>query len=484
MEVLERWFGADEGWERVATADQRRRDVQWAVVAFVIAAIGVELIRAAGGMEEEQLGVGWQYAAVLSGSLLVAFRRVAPVTVMLLAAAHFVVAGQLMPVTMSSLPMQLLAFFLFFSGIAWAQDRRAVAYATLAVLLVMALWLAWWFALGSGLDTIRESLGEDVLARTGPVGPVTALLLYVVLSNLIYFGFAIGLGLVAWRGALQRHRADDLLLTTQEQGGRLRDQAVVAERLRIARELHDVVAHHVSVMGVQAAAARRVLDRDPDAARASLGAIEQSSRDAVGQMRDLLGTLRSEDLEEPQARGEVGGPAGSGEPAVLPGPAAGGGPTDRAPQPTLAALTGLVEQATTPMCTVDLDVVESTAGAAGRVPTPVQLSAYRVVQEALANVRRHSTARHARVTVRIDEGTGRIELEVVDDGHPRWGTSGTGLGLRGMRERAQHLGGAVEAGPRAGVDGYRVRAWFPLEGRARREDPVTGVAVPDPAVSA
>ena len=481
MEVLERWFGADEGWERVATADQRRYDVQWAVVAFVIAAIGLELIRAAGGMDEEQLGIWWQYAAVLSGSLLVAFRRVAPVTVMLLAAAHFVVAGQLMPMTMSSLPMQLLAFFLFFSGIAWARDRRAVTHATLAVLLVMALWLAWWFALGSGLDNIRESLGEEVLGRTGPLGPVAALLLYVVLSNLIYFGFAIGLGVVAWRGALQRQRADDLLATTQEQGAQLRNQAVAAERLRIARELHDVVAHHVSVMGVQAAAARRVLDRDPEAARCSLGAIEQSSRDAVGQMRDLLGTLRSEDLADGVEGASTGGDGG--EPAGT-GPAQRTGPDHRAPQPTLDSLADLVEQATTPLCTVDLDVVESTPGAAGRVPPPVQLSAYRVVQEALANVRRHSTARHARVTVRVDEEAGRIELEVVDDGHPRWGTSGTGLGLRGMRERAQHLGGAVETGPRAGADGYRVRAWFPLEGRARSVDPQADGAVPDTAVTA
>jgi signal transduction histidine kinase len=94
----------------------------------------------------------------------------------------------------------------------------------------------------------------------------------------------------------------------------------------------------------------------------------------------------------------------------------------------------------------------------------VQLSAYRVVQEALANVHRHSTARHANAVVRVDEGADRLEVEVVDDGTPRPGSSGTGLGLLGMQERAEHLGGAVEAGPRTGSQGWRVRVWFPLDG--------------------
>ena len=101
------------------------------------------------------------------------------------------------------------------------------------------------------------------------------------------------------------------------------------------------------------------------------------------------------------------------------------------------------------------------------MPPPVQLSAYRIVQEAVANVHRHSSARHANAVVRVDEGEGRLEVEVVDDGTPRHGTSGTGLGLRGMRERAHHLGGGVEVGPRQGARGWRVRVWFPIEGSAR-----------------
>ena len=95
---------------------------------------------------------------------------------------------------------------------------------------------------------------------------------------------------------------------------------------------------------------------------------------------------------------------------------------------------------------------------------------YRIVQEALANVRRHSTARHARAIVRVDEPDGTIEVEVVDDGSPRPGTSGTGLGLLGMRERAHHLGGGVETGPRRGGPGWRVRVWLPLDGHRSAPD--------------
>jgi signal transduction histidine kinase len=111
---------------------------------------------------------------------------------------------------------------------------------------------------------------------------------------------------------------------------------------------------------------------------------------------------------------------------------------------------------------VDYSLVEATPGAGGAVPPSVQLSAYRVVQESLANVRRHSTAHRASVVVRVGE---HIEVEVLDDGSPRVGTSGTGLGLQGIRERVQHLGGDADIGPRHGA-GFRVRVRFPLTSSA------------------
>ena len=443
MTAVDRWFGADEEWERPGPDRRAVAHDGWlALLAFGLSALGAELLRSLGAFEDERLGVGWQYLGMLTAAALVVVRRSHPVVVTALAGVHMLVLGLLVPMTMSTLPMQTLYFFLIFSGVAWAKDRRAVMAAVGLMLALMAAWLAWTFALGRGLEQVGGAFGPPPDGRVGLFSQVVGVVGYSVLVNAIFFGGAIVLGQVAWEGARRTAQVVEQASTIAVQARRLRDQAVVAERLRIARELHDVVAHHVSVMGVQAAAARRVMDRDPHAAAASLSAVEQSSRDAVAQMRDLLGTLRSEELEVD-----------------------GADPGSRTPQPTLGDLPELARRSSTPTCTVSIDVVESAAGAAGRVAPPLQLTAHRVVQEALANVHRHSTARSARAVVRVEEDAGRLEVEVVDDGTPRVGTTGTGLGLVGMRERAHHLGGRVEAGPRRGRPGWRVHVWFPLSGR-------------------
>jgi signal transduction histidine kinase len=212
---------------------------------------------------------------------------------------------------------------------------------------------------------------------------------------------------------------------------------VLEERLRIARELHDVVAHHVSLIGIQAAAGRRVMAHDSAAAERALGQIEVSSREAVSQMRGLLGTLRTPGGREATA--------------------------DRSPEPGLADLPALIRGHAAPGFSPSFELVESPAGAAQVVPGPVGLTLFRTVQEALANVGRHSTASRAGVVLRITSGPdgGHAEVEVVDDGRPRTGTSGSGLGQLGIRERVASLRGEVEIGPRA-TGGYRVRVRLPL----------------------
>ncbi len=483
-----RWFGVDVEWER-PSPDRRAvvRDVWLAVLALVVSVLGAELLRSLGAFEDERLGVGWQYVGMVTAAALVAIRRSHPVLVTALAGVHMLVLGLLVPMTMSTLPMQALYFFLIFSGVAWAKDRRALLAAVGLMLTLMAAWLAWTFALGRGLEQMLSSFGSETEPGAGLFTPVTGMVGYTLLVNAIFFGGAIVLGQVAWEGARRTAQVVEQASTIAAQARRLRDQAVVAERLRIARELHDVVAHHVSVMGVQAAAARRVMGKDPDAAAASLSSVEQSSRDAVSQMRGLLGTLRSDgEGDGTVGVGDAGGSAGggsAGEGGVGGGsagePAAGGPGTaaeDRTPQPTLADLPELARRASTPTCEVVVDVVEAADGAAARVAPPLQLTAYRVVQEALANVHRHSTARSARAVVRVDEAAGCLEVEVVDDGTARGGTAGTGLGLMGMRERASHLGGRVEAGPRRGRPGWRVFVRVPLSGTPGPDGP--GCAVP------
>jgi signal transduction histidine kinase len=203
--------------------------------------------------------------------------------------------------------------------------------------------------------------------------------------------------------------------------------ATLEERARIAREIHDVVAHTVSVVAVQAGAARKVLDRgEPDEAKRALEAIEEASRDAMAELRRLLGVLR-----EPDAGAELG------------------------PRPGLRRLDQLVEQFR--QAGLEVDVREE--GDRRPLPAGLDLSAYRVVQEALTNTLKHSGSASARVLVRF--GPEALEIEVVDRGDKISAPSANGgQGIVGMRERVAMFGGELEVGPSDG--GFSVRASFPL----------------------
>ena len=210
-------------------------------------------------------------------------------------------------------------------------------------------------------------------------------------------------------------------------------RAVSEEQARIARELHDVIAHSVSVIVVQAAAARDVFDERPDQARAALLSIEQAGRGSLRELRRLLGVVR-------------------------PGPETG----PPQPQPGLA----LVEQLAEPLRAGGLEVVVRCEGAAPELSAGVDVSAYRIVQEALTNVLRHARATRAKVVVSY--GPDLVEVVVQDDGGAPTESNGDsgGHGLAGMRERAALVGGTLEAGPLP-ESGYRVRARLPLEAQAR-----------------
>lgn len=452
MDRLAHLLGADEDWRRPPPSPtQRRTDVLIAVAVYLLAALSIELMRSLNAFDGNSNpgDVVTQHLVAASMALMLVFRRSHPLTVAALGTLHLYVMGSVEPLVAGNLVMQVAYFFGVYTAVAWGRDRRALSYLLVGLAIALLLWLAWMFAVSSGLQDMYANLGVQSTEPAGVFSPPVAAVGYVTLNNLLFFGGAVLLGQVAWRGALHTQREVAYAETIRAQAARLRDQAVVAERLRIARELHDVVAHHVSVMGVQAAAARRVLTKNPDAAREALGAIEGSSRSAVGQMRELLGTLRSGELAADGADEENSS-------------------QDRAPQPDLDDLDELVLQATTPICTVTYSLVEESPGAAGGVPAALQLTAYRIVQESLANVRRHSTATRASVVIRVNDA--ELEVEVLDNGAPRPSTSGTGLGQQGMRERADLLGGSVEMGPRHGP-GYRVRVILPLT--AQGQVPVT-----------
>jgi signal transduction histidine kinase len=213
--------------------------------------------------------------------------------------------------------------------------------------------------------------------------------------------------------------------------------AVAGERARIARELHDVVAHNVSVMVVQADGAAYVLDTAPDQAKQALETISSTGRQALAEMRRLLGVLRTGDVRE------------SGE---------------YVPQPDVAQIQELVEHVRTAGLTVDFEV----EGTPRPLPSGVELTAYRIVQEALTNARKHGGP-DVGASVRLiyfDDGLG---LLVEDDGrgaaHAMYqggGADGQGHGLIGMRERIGMVGGTLDAGPRPG-GGFRISALLPLK---------------------
>lgn len=203
-------------------------------------------------------------------------------------------------------------------------------------------------------------------------------------------------------------------------------RAVAEERLRLAQELHDVVAHSMSVIAVQAGMGAHVIDERPDEAKEALAAISDTSRKTLQEMRRLLGVLRDDE-----------------------------GGRSHAPAPGLDELPTLVDE----VRKAGVDVTLSMEGEPGHVPHGVELSAYRLVQEGLTNVIKHAGPAAATVTVRYEPT--EVLVEVADDGRGAAAVDGGGHGLRGVRERVAVWGGTFDAGPRAG-GGFRVTARLPF----------------------
>jgi signal transduction histidine kinase len=209
------------------------------------------------------------------------------------------------------------------------------------------------------------------------------------------------------------------------------ERRIVEERLQIARDIHDVLAHTVSSMTVQAEVAADALDRDPGAARAALGSIRHAGREAMGEVRATVAVLRS-----------------------------GGDPTGTKPAPRIDGVGELANAAREQGVDVEVDIALS-----GRpLPEMVELTTFRVVQEGITNVVRHARVTSARVTVR-EEGSSLL-VEVRDDGHADGGPAAAGFGLRGMAERVESIGGKLWHG-RAAEGGWVVRASLPLPAAPR-----------------
>jgi signal transduction histidine kinase len=286
------------------------------------------------------------------------------------------------------------------------------------------------YALGAHADRWAIAVGSAVVAAGVLYVDVPRIAAADPLDEVLpaWFILAALVGLGRW----MRHRGQETRAlqsraeTAEREGAEQAARAVADERARIARELHDLVAHSMGMIVIQSQAAQRSLDARPDLARQALGSIETAGRQGMGEMRRLLGLL-----------------TGAADGAVT-------------PQPSLRGLEELVASVRAAGVPVDLRV----DGDVAALPAGVDLSAYRIVQEALTNVLKH--AGPASVTVCVRACGGVVDVEVCDDGRGPV-APGRGHGLVGMRERVALYGGSVQTGARPG-GGYRVHARLAVDG--------------------
>jgi signal transduction histidine kinase len=340
--------------------------------------------------------------------------RSAPVA----AVATMVVSSEVLMLVWGS-PRSLAVFF-----VVWLATFAAAVYGSGAWLSRLTL-----FVLIASLVVVSEISGDGGWAWSD------------FLFSVMLAGFSAGLGLVM-RGHVQRSAvAQEEAREAHQRARTAAARAAEAERTRIARDLHDVVAHGVSLMVVQAAAAANVLDRDIDQARLAVEAIASTGQRTLGELRRMLDVMRA-DL-----------------------------PTASQPQPGLAALEAL----TADTREAGNDVALTLAVDNRCLPAGLDVTAYRIVQEALTNARRHAPGSTVRIDVWI--AANDLHLEIVNStSQPTSATATSGYGIVGMRERATLYGGDVQAGPVS--DGWRVHARLPLD-----PTPTANVATPTAAIS-
>jgi signal transduction histidine kinase len=312
--------------------------------------------------------------------------------------------------------------FVFTTALRATAESSADAVLTLNTIVVVMI--AFEFGWKGGAVMAAIALGWVIVwhaINLSPLGYFSRGVTYFA-AGLIVGSFADRLRAAQSAVMRSERRVAQLAIEQQEQF-----RAAVRERERLARELHDVIAHSVSVMTVQSTAARRVIEKDPGRAATAMEAVEHTGRDAMAEMRRMVSVLR------PPAPGDM-----------------------LTPQPGVEDLTVLVEQ----MEAAGLRVRMRVEGMPQDVPVAVGLSAYRIVQEALTNTLKHAGPVGAELVVRY--ASEAIEIECLDNGGP--GSPDTwngGHGLAGMRERAALLGGDVTARPGPG-GGFHVRATLPL----------------------
>lgn len=421
------------GWVRPrATRANLRADALLAA-ALALGAVTTSLLYQRTGMYQEVAPLWLWVMGLALCTLPLALRRRYPVPVAVVVGIGFFVCGQF--AVPEGLMINICFFIALYTVGAWESNRVLAVWALILIAVAMFVWLI--------VSLIISSSDPEMMpgvSRSGLFSAFATFAALQIIMNLFYFSGALFFGTNSWRAAHTRAileaQGHELELERRTSAA----QAVALDRIGIARELHDVVAHHVSVMGLQAAAARMTLDRDPVTAKQALAVVEESAHTAVTELRALVQTLRSPEADEP---GSTVGVA------------------------RFPALVAEAQSSGTPATLI-------VAGEARALPLLVDVALYRVAQEALTNVRKHA-GRGASAEVRLRFAEDRVELEVSDNGVRQKlagasqlpGHLSSGLGLRGMRERLGAVGGQLETGRREvsrgpGTPGFLVRAMVPL----------------------
>lgn len=356
----------------------------WALVAVTVTAATIEAT-----LRTDLPWPGVHLAVVVGMALLLPWRRVYPLATVVLAFGATIgleVVMNLNEITSDGLYSAVVILVLPYSLLRWASGRH------IAFGLLMFLPMAWWVSLAQGEVVLGDAIGGTII-----------------------------LSLPAAIGASIRYRETSRV--------REREQVILREREQLARELHDTVAHHVTAIAIQAQAGQAVAANDPEAAQETLRAIEQAAAQTLGEMRTLVGTLRSGDTAE------------------------------FAPQPGVDDIAALAngDNGALP---VDVRLGDGLDD----LPASVDAAVYRLAQESITNARRH--ARHATgVVVEVVGDDDAVRLTVTDDGDPTYydGDAADGYGLAGMAERTRLLGGTFQAGPRSGR-GWAINAVLPKKG--------------------
>jgi signal transduction histidine kinase len=359
------------------------------------------------------------YAVLAAGGASLLARRRYPVAILAVTTASALAA-----VRLGAEVVWFALIVAFFTAV--LAKKRAAAVASLVICYVVSEWPLWQI----GQPGRQKSVG-------GALGLAAGLVLMLSVAELIRIRSQRA-------AALARSREEEVLRRAGE------------ERIRMARDLHDVVAHNISVINVQANTALHLMDRQPERARSALTTINDVSKQALIELRSVLGVLRDVDAN---------------------GVAAG---APRAPTPGLARLGDLLDHA----AAAGLVVRVEEEGQRVQLPADVDVAAYRIIQEALTNSARHSGGPTA--TVRLGYGNDALRVAVEDDGRSRHSDrpasrpDGSGHGVAGMTERAAALGGMLEAGPRP-EGGFSVRAWLPLRDHAQGRISPPGLSLREPA---